>query len=115
LPALQDMLAPSQAKSSAIQLQVAAIFEAIGDGRKNPVTHERPQKADYDVLMAQLNQLGWSQTDVATFADPRALAKAPPERVCQMVEDWFTAHISITDAAVQERLLTDTLRPVVSG
>lgn len=115
LPAMQDMLAPSQSKSSTIQMQVAAIFEAIGDGRKNPVTHERPQKADYDVLMAQLNQLGWSQTDVATFADPRALAKAPPERVCQMVEDWFTAHISITDAAVQERLLTDTLRPVVSG
>jgi GYF domain 2 len=114
-PALQDMLSPSSAKSSAIQLQVAAIFEAIGDGRKNPVTHERPQKADYDVLMAQLNQLGWSQGDVATFADPRALAKAPPERVCQMVEDWFTAHIAIPDAAVQERLLTDTLRPVVSG
>jgi len=100
---------------SAMQLQVAAIFDAIGDGRKAPVAHEKPIKPDYDALMDQLGKLGWSQADVATFADPKALAKAEPARVCQMVQDWFVAHISITDEAAQERLLGETLRPVVSG
>lgn len=100
---------------STMQLQVAAIFDAIGEGRKSPVTHEKPVKSDYDALMDQLGKLGWSQTDVATFADPKALAKAEPARVCQMVQDWFVAHISITDEAAQERLLGETLRPVVSG
>jgi len=100
---------------SAMQLQVAAIFDAIGDGRKSPVAHEKPIKPDYDALMDQLGKLGWSQADVATFADPKALAKAEPARVCQMVQDWFVAHISITDEAAQERLLGETLRPVVSG
>jgi hypothetical protein len=114
-PAIRDMVEPPASEPSAIQRQIAAIFEAIADGRKNPVTHERPIKADYDILMEHLTKLGWTQTDVATFADPRALAKAPPERVCQMVEDWFVAHISIVDPGAQERLLGGTLRPVVSG
>jgi hypothetical protein len=113
-PGVIDLLAAS-AKPAALQLQVAAIFDAIGEGRKTPVTHEKPQKADYDQLMAELAKLGWTQTDVATFADPRALARAEPERVCQMVQDWFVAHIAITDAPAQDRLLSETLRPVVSG
>ena len=115
-PGLFDQFKADAAGSGlAMQLQVAAIFDAIGDGRKTPVTHEKPLKADYDVLMDQLSKLGWSQADVATFADPKALARAEPARVCQMVQDWFVAHISIVDEATQERLLSETLRPVVSG
>jgi hypothetical protein len=32
-----------------------------------------------------------------------------------MVQDWFTAHLAIQDPGTQERLLFETLRPVVSG
>ena len=114
-PGVIDLLQDAATPPPSLQLQVAAIFDAIGEGRKAPVTHEKPQKADYDTLMAELAKLGWTQTDVATFADPRALARAEPERVCQMVQDWFIAHIAIADEATQERLLSETLRPVVSG
>ena len=114
-PGVIELLQASGAKSPSLQLQVAAIFEAIGEGRKSPVVHDKPQKADYDTLMAELGKLGWTQTDVATFADPRALARAEPARVCQMVQDWFVAHIAIADDGTQERLLGETLRPVVSG
>lgn len=114
-PGVIDQFQASDGVKSPMQLQVAAIFDAIGEGRKSPITHEKPIKADYDALMEQLSKLGWSQTDVATFADPKALARAEPARVCQMVQDWFVAHISITDEGTQERLLGETLRPVVSG
>ena len=114
-PGVIDQFQSADGAKSPMQLQVAAIFEAIGEGRKSPITHEKPIKADYDTLMDQLAKLGWSQSDVATFADPKALARAEPARVCQMVQDWFVAHISITDEATQERLLGETLRPVVSG
>lgn len=114
-PGVIDLLQAADGTPPSLQLQVAAIFEAIGEGRKSPVTHDKPQKGDYDALMDQLGKLGWTQTDVATFADPRALARAEPARVCQMVQDWFVAHISIADEGAQERLLGETLRPVVSG
>jgi hypothetical protein len=98
-----------------IEAQVIAIFEAVGEGKAQPVTHERPKKEDYDVLAGQLGKLGWSQADLQMFADPKALSAAAPARVCQMVRDWFKAHVDITDTAVQERLLFETLRPVVAG
>ena len=114
-PGVIDLMQETGGEPSSMQLQVAAIFDAIGDGRKSPVAHEKPQKADYDALMEQLAKLGWTQADVATFSDPNALAHAEPARVCQMVQDWFVAHISIADEPTLERLLSETLRPVVSG
>lgn len=56
-----------------------------------------------------------SQADLQLFADPKSLARSPPERVCSMVQDWFAAHLAVKDAATQERLLVETLRPVVAG
>lgn len=105
----------SSGKNRYIEAQTTAIFEAIAEGRRSPSAHERPSKADYDLLADQLTQLGWSQADLQLFADPRALARATPERVCKMVQDWFTAHIVIQDQQTQERLLVETLRPVVAG
>ena len=101
--------------SGAVQAQVTAVFEAIADGRRSPNKHNPPQKADYDALADQLTRLGWSQADLQLFADPRALARSSPDRVCKMVQEWFSAHISIKDKEAQERLLVETLRPVVSG
>lgn len=95
--------------------QALSIFEAIAVGTASPAQHERPKKGDYDILAAELGKLGWSQADLQLFADPKALTNAPPARVCTMVRDWFKAHIAIPDTAVQERLLVETLRPVVAG
>jgi hypothetical protein len=32
-----------------------------------------------------------------------------------MVRDWFSAHLAVKDAGARERLLFETLRPVVAG
>ncbi|MEO1205910.1 MAG: GYF domain-containing protein [Pseudomonadota bacterium] len=108
-------LFPNKPYGPAIEAQIAAIFEAIADGRKTPTTRARAEKPDYDQLAGELGKLGWGQADLKLFADPAALAKAPPERVCKMVQDWFQAHISISDVNVKERLLFETLRPVIAG
>lgn len=113
-PAIIEMMR-SPELNAPVQTQVAAIFEAIAEGRKSPVAHSAPVKSDYDALADQLTRLGWTQADLQLFADSKSLAKAKPEKVCRMVQDWFVAHIGISDAAVQERLLVETLRPVVAG
>jgi GYF domain 2 len=102
-------------KSGHIEAQVVAIIAAISEGRKTPVVHAAPVKTDYDALAAELRRIGWTQNDMKLFADPKALAKAPHEQVCNMVQDWFAAHLSIPEPAIQERLLYETLRPVVAG
>lgn len=113
-PVIVDILNDPGAAPT-VEAQVLRIFEAIAEGKAQPAAHDRPKKEDYDVLAAQLGKLGWSQADLQMFADPKALSAAPPARVCQMVRDWFKAHVEITDGAVQERLLFETLRPVVAG
>ncbi len=100
---------------ASVQAQVAAIFEAIADGRKTPTQHEKAGKTDYEVLVQELSKLGWKENDLKVFSNPQALSHEPPDRVCQMVQDWFTAHLAVADKATQERLLVETLKPVVSG
>ncbi len=104
---------PDQA--TGIEAQLAVILSAITEGRKSPVTHAAPGKADYDVLATELSRIGWTQADMQLFADPKALAKASHEKVCKMLQDWFTAHLAVPDPKVQERLLFETLKPVISG
>lgn len=110
---LELMQTPDQGAS--VQTQVAAIFEAIADGRKTPTQHEKAVKTDYEVLVQELSKLGWKENDLKVFSNPQALSHEPPSRVCQMVQDWFTAHLAVADKATQERLLVETLKPVVSG
>lgn len=113
-PAVIEVL-QSPEQGAAVQAQIAAIFEAIADGRKSPSSHGRAVKEDYDVLVQELTKLGWKESDLQTFSNPSLLAREPPERVCQMVQDWFNAHLSVADQGTQERLLVETLKPVVSG
>lgn len=103
------------AKSTEIEAQVVAIVGAIVEGRSHPAEHQAPIKTDYDVLAGELGRLGWTQADMQLFADPKALAQAPRSRVCSMLKDWFTAHLAIEDPNTQERLLFETLKPVISG
>ncbi len=103
------------AKSAEINAQVVAMVAAISEGRKQPSQHAAPVKTDYDVLAGELGRLGWTQADMQLFANPKELAKAPRDRVCNMLKDWFTAHLAIQDPSTQERLLFETLKPVISG
>lgn len=103
------------AKSADIEKQVVAVVGAIVEGKKQPAEHAAPQKTDYDVLAGELGRLGWTQADMQLFANPKALAQAPRARVCNMLKDWFTAHLAIQDPSTQERLLFETLKPVISG
>ncbi len=100
---------------ASIDAQLTMIFEAVAEGRRAPVQHDAPRREDYDALTAELSKLGWSTPDLQLFADARALARAAPEKVCQMVTDWFTAQLAVGDEAVQTRLLSEALKPVVAG
>jgi hypothetical protein len=93
--------------------QTTAVFEA--EGRKSPQTHLPPRKDDYDALARVLTERGWSQSDLQLFTNPRALARASPEQVCKMVQDWFAAQLAIQEPEIQVRLLFESLRPVVAG
>lgn len=103
------------AKSVELEAQVIAIVGAIVEGKSQPAEHAAPVKTDYDVLAGELGRLGWTQADMQLFANPKALAQAPRSRVCSMLKDWFTAHLAIQDPSTQERLLFETLKPVISG
>ena len=46
-------------------------------------------------------KLGWTQADMQLFSDERALSRAPPEKVCQLVHDWFAAQLDIKDQDMQ--------------
>lgn len=101
--------------SEPLQRQATAVFEAVAEGRKSPQMHLPARKADYDVLERLLYERGWSPTDWLLFNDPRALGRAQPEQVCKMVQDWFAAHLAITQPEIQLRLLFQSLRPIVAG
>ena len=113
-PLVAEML-QSPETGAAVQAQVATVFEAIAEGRNTPAKHPSPQKSDYDLLAKELEGIGWNPADMQMFSNPKALSAASPEQVCKMVQDWFKAHLSLKDAAAQERLLIETLKPVVGG
>lgn len=96
-----------------MQAQLAAIFEAIADGKVTKSKIAPAERKDYDMLAAQLSLRGWSPADLALFDDARALSRATPQKVCQMVQDWFSAQLSVKDVAVQTRLFGATLKPLI--
>ncbi|MBS0252302.1 MAG: DUF4339 domain-containing protein [Proteobacteria bacterium] len=110
---IQTMEHPETA--TALNAQTDAIFEAISEGSKSPVKHDSAVKSDYDILIKELGKLGWKEEDLQVFSNPTLLAKREPEQVCKMVQEWFIAHLAVQDKAVRDRLLYETLKPVVSG
>lgn len=113
-PAVVQMMEHPET-ATALNAQAGAIFEAISEGRKNPVKHDSAVKTDYDVLIKELAKLGWKEDDLQVFSNPKLLAKREPEQVCKMVQEWFVAHLAVQDKATRDRLLYETLKPVVSG
>lgn len=113
-PGVIELMRSSEHTSN-LQAQVVAVFEAIAEGRKAPRPQTPPRREDYDTLAGQLAQRGWNPADLALFSDPRALSRAAPQKVCQMVQDWFAAQLAVKDEDVQLRLLVEALKPVVAG
>ncbi len=113
-PAIVTLLQGSE-HTPHLQAQLTSVFEAIAEGRKQPRVYPQPRQTDYDKLAADLAKRGWTPADMKLFSDERALAKAEPEKVCQMVHDWFAAQLSLSDPEAQMRLLVESLRPVVAG
>jgi hypothetical protein len=114
-PAIVAMLQGSSSHTSYLQAQLTTVFEAIAEGRKQPRVYPQPRQTDYDKLAADLTKRGWTPEDMKLFSNERALAQATPEKVCQMVHDWFAAQLSLSDTEAQMRLLVESLRPVVAG
>jgi hypothetical protein len=108
-------LMQNPAYSPSLQAVLTSVFEAISEGRKAARVYPQPRQVDYDALMTALANRGWSKADIQDFNDPQLLARSPPERLCQMVQDWFAAQLAIKDPDSQFRLLVDSLKPLVAG
>jgi hypothetical protein len=91
------------------------MFEAIAEGRKQARYHIRPSQADFQQLAADLSKMGWTEEDMVLFNDEKAFAKAPSEKVCQLVHDFFKAQVDFEDSDAQTKLLINALRPVFAG
>lgn len=113
-PAVVQMMQTPETATT-FNAHVNAVFDAISEGTKTPTKHDVAIKTDYDTLIKELAKIGWKEDDLKTFSNPRLLSKQPPEQVCKMVLDWFVAHLAVKDKAVQDRLLFETLKPVVTG
>jgi GYF domain 2 len=98
-----------------LQKQMIAVFSAVNEGRRTPRVYPQPKQGDYDVLVKELQSRGWTQNDMKLFSNSQALAKAPPDKVCTLVTQWFESQMAIKDPDMQLRLLVDSLRPVVAG
>jgi hypothetical protein len=114
-PAVVEMLRGASPHTAHLQAQLTSVFEAIAEGRKQPRVYPQPRQTDYDKLAADLTKRGWTPADMKLFSNERALSQAAPEKVCQMVHDWFAAQLSMSDTEAQMRLLVESLRPVVAG
>jgi len=56
--------------------------------------------------------LSWSQVDLPMSAHS---PNAGPQKVCQMVCDWFAAQLALKDSDMHLRLFVDSLKPIVAG
>ncbi len=95
--------------TAGLQAQLTAMFEAIAEGRKQARYHIRPSRADFQQLADDLKRMGWTQEDMVLFNE---LRKAPPEKMCQLLHDFFKAQLEIQDPEVQTKLIISALGPV---
>ena len=113
-PAIVALLQGSEF-TPGLQAQLTAVFEAIAEGRRQPRVHIRPVAEDFEKLSVGLAKMGWTQEDMVLFNDPKAFAKAPSEKVCQLVHDFFKAHVDFADPDGQIKLIINALPPVFAG
>lgn len=114
-PRVQQLMANDVKFAEPIRGQLRIVITAIVSGGKDPATHSPPLQKDYRMISAELTKLGWTNTEMSLFGDPKKLSQADPATVCRLVTDWFTAQLALTDQEAQTRLLVQSLRPVVAG
>jgi hypothetical protein len=98
-----------------LQAQLTAVFEAIAEGRQLPRVHPHPTQAQYQMLANELAKRGWTEEDFKLLSSKQSMAQGAPDKVCQLVHDFFAAQLALPDADVQMRLLVDSLKPVFAG
>jgi hypothetical protein len=109
-------LSKTPAFAETLQKQMIAVFSGVVDARASRKIHANTRRPDYDALTEYLTkQKGWSQQDLATFSDPQKLSTTLPDKVCTLVQDWFSTQLSIKDTEQQSRLLAESLKPLVGG
>ena len=108
-------LSRTPAFAEALQKQMLAVFEAVVDARNQRKIHPNTRRADYDRLTQDLLARGWTQNDLATFSDPQKLSVTMPDKVCTLVQEWFTTQLALKDVELQTRLLAESLKPLVGG
>lgn len=108
-------LARTPAHAEHLQRQMVAVLEAAGEGRRTAMAHAQARRSDYDMLSWELAKRNWTREDLQTFSNSERLAALPPEGICKMVYDWFSAHLDVIDQDAQARLLAQSLKPLVAG
>jgi hypothetical protein len=67
------------------------------------------------MLANELAKRGWTEEDFKLLSSKQSMAQGAPDKVCQLVHDFFAAQLALPDADVQMRLLVDSLKPVFAG
>jgi hypothetical protein len=111
-PAIVSLLLGS-AHTAHLQAQMTSVFEGIAEGRKTPRVYPAVKREDFDLLASELKRRGWTQADWQLFTSN--LPRAEPEKACQLMHDWFSAQLALTDSDAQLRLLVETLRVTFAG
>ena len=115
-PLVVALLQQGTDQTAHLQTQLTVVFEAIAEGRQQlPRVHPRPKQEDQDLLEAELTKRGWTDGDFKLLFGSKGLAEAPPEKVCQLVHDFFGAQLALSNPEAQMRLLSSSLRAVFGG
>ena len=109
-PLIAALLQQGTAHTAHLQAHLTAVFEAIAEGRQLPRVHPRPTPEHQQLLQDELTKRGWTAEDFKLLSGN--LAQAPPDKVCQLVGDFFAAQLALSDPEAQTRMLINSLRPV---
>lgn len=109
-PLIVALLQQGTGHTAPLQAHLTAVFEAIAEGRQLPRVHPRPTREHQEMLQSELAKRGWTTDDFKLLSTN--MAQAPPDKVCQLVGDFFAAQLALSDPEAQTRLLVNSLRPV---
>ena len=94
---------------------LTAIIEAIVDGRKLPRVYPPPTWEHRQMLATALAKRGWTADNFQLIASDKAMAQAAPDKLCQLVHEFFATQLALPVLEAQMRLLVDSLRPVFNA
>jgi alkylated DNA repair dioxygenase AlkB len=114
-PLIVTLLQQGSEHTAHLQTQLIAAFDAIAEGRQLVRVRPRPTGDHYKMLEDELGKRGWKEDDFKLMSNDQAMAQAPPEKLCQLAQDFFAAQLALPDSEAQLRLLATWLRQVFAG